>query len=202
MAVGPPVKALLAKGSSARPLQWLIALAYPLLVLAVLPRYGARGLGVLLLAVVAIRWLTGSVSGPRERWLAGLAAAFAALLIAVDGPRLALLYPSGMSLAMAAAFALSIRAEQTLIERFAALAGDPVPPEARGYARALTWVWAGFLTANALVAAALAWRAPLLWWTWYTAAISYGLMGLLVVGELGVRALYKRRLVAQSGPHG
>lgn len=96
-------------------------------------------------------------------------------------------YPAVLSGLVAAVFANSLHRPPSLIERFARLKKPQLPPEGRLYCRKVTWVWTLWLSANALIAAALAvWGSIGLWALW-TGVISYIVMGALFAGEIVLR---------------
>jgi len=98
-----------------------------------------------------------------------------------------------MSVGFSALFAYSLTSKTSLIERFAKMAGTDYAPEAIGYMRKLTLIWAVFLACNAIVAAYTACCMPLKAWTLYNGLIAYFLMGLLSVSELVFRYFFKKK---------
>lgn len=102
-------------------------------------------------------------------------------------------YPVAMSLAFACFFAISLRAETTLIERFARVFVKDIEEHQRQYMRGLTVWWALLLLLNAAVAAYTACCLSLSLWTLYNGAIAYIVFGLFTLGELINRHFYKKR---------
>ncbi len=118
--------------------------------------------------------------------LIGLGLAFAAPITAAK------FYPVAVSLGVAFTFAASLAAPPSLVERLARLREPDLPPEATSYCRKVTWLWAGWLTANGAIAAALAlWASDAVWALW-TGLINYGVSGLLFAGEFAVRYFMRR----------
>ena len=71
---------------------------------------------------------------------------------------------------------------------------EPDLPEAGvRYTRTVTWVWCGFFAVNAGIALWTALATSLETWALYNGLISYGLMGLLLGGELLVRGPVRRQ---------
>ena len=89
-------------------------------------------------------------------------------------------------------FAWSLRRGPPMIERFARMLEDDLPPFTQPYCRRVTELWCVFLAANALAVAVLALAAPLAWWALYTGPIFYLLFGTLLVGELCFRKWWFR----------
>jgi uncharacterized membrane protein len=109
----------------------------------------------------------------------------------VDEPRLLLAMPTLVNLGMLAVFAASLR-DTPMAERFARLQVPDLPPAEQAYCRSVTVVWCAFFALNGAVAATLAVWAPLAWWTLYTGALAYALMGALFAIEYITR-LYRFR---------
>ena len=105
------------------------------------------------------------------------------------------LYPAVMSVSMAALFIGSLWSPPPLIERIARLREPAFPPEGVRYTRALTWVWAVFLLANAAIATWTAIVASRETWALYNGVISYLCIGLLLALEYPVRRWYRARYV-------
>lgn len=102
-------------------------------------------------------------------------------------------YPVAMSLGFACFFAISLRAETTLIERFASVFVKDIEEHQRQYMRGLTVLWALLLLLNAVVAAYTACCLSLSMWTLYNGAIAYIVFGLFTLCELINRHFYKKR---------
>jgi uncharacterized membrane protein len=140
-----------------------------------------------------------------ERHVAGagalalvLAGGGLAALLLLDPSAAALAYPIAVSLATAAIFGLSLVRPPTVIERIARLREPDLAPQGVLYAQRVTLVWTIFLVANAAVSGATAVWGSLATWTLWNGLISYLLMGMLFVGEIGVRRLVRRRYVTVS----
>jgi len=97
------------------------------------------------------------------------------------------LYPVLINAMMLCTFGLSLKVGPPVIERIARLRFPDLPPEGVRYTRKVTQVWCGFFAINGTIAAGLAFWGPWKWWTLYNGAISYALMGVLMLGEWCLR---------------
>lgn len=173
-------------------LQGAFFLAYPFVVY-----FGrARGAGaVLLVLCAALLLLRLRVAGPQLRGLLLQHAAvpvFIAAAVALDSHTLMMLLPALVSLYLLATFAWSLRHGPPMIERFARVIEDDLPPFTHSYCRKITWLWCLFFAGNALVVALLTWAAPLRWWTLYTGLVFYVLLGLVGGAEFLFRKWWFR----------
>ncbi len=182
------------------PSNWLkilatAGMAYPFLVYAGLPYLPGRMLLLVGLVMVLARLLFVRTTEVLALWSAplGVGASVLAVLAVVDPPWGARAYPVVMSLAACGAFAITLRHPPSLIERIARRTEPDLPPQGVRYTRRVTQVWAGFLAANAAVAAAVAAWGTLAQWTLWNGLVSYLLMGALFVGEMLVRRRVRRR---------
>jgi uncharacterized membrane protein len=170
--------------------------AYPLLIYFAHTRLATRAVGALVLALYAVAFLL------RTRGRAGALRALLrqhlplalliALSIATGDRRLLLLLPVMVSGYLFATFAYSLRDGPPMIERFARLVEDDLPPFTLPYCRRVTQGWCVFLAVNAVVVAVLALASPLIWWALYTGPIFYALLGALLLGELCFRKWWFR----------
>ncbi|ARP87059.1 hypothetical protein [Bordetella genomosp. 9] len=158
-------------------------IAYPFAVHAGLQHGAARWIALPL----AVLWLARAMSdegrGMGGRLVPAAAVAFCAAIAFLDDSRLLRWYPVLINAGMAAVFARSLLHGMPVIERLARLRRPDLPAAGVAYTRRVTQVWTAFFVCNGSVAAALALWAPWIWWTWYNGAISYALIGLLIVGE-------------------
>lgn len=180
------------KAASSSLLLGVLGLAYPFLVYGAMGRVPAGALVLVALALVGARFglLHGSALGRALLPPVGGAAVATAALALADSRTATLAYPVLMSLAMAAAFGLSLRRGPVLVQ---VLAGEADPgPQALAYMRKVTWVWFVFLLGNAGASAATLVSGDLSLWTLYNGLVSYGLMGLLFAVEYGVRRWVRR----------
>jgi len=182
----PPLLGRVAAG-----LQAALLVAYPLLVLLAVERFGARGAALLLLALLVPGLVRAVVQGgPQARTAVGLGAAVALLLgiaALLDDTRWMLAYPSLVNGALLAQFAWSLRRGPPTAERFARMQVPDLLPEEVRYCRTVTGVWVAFFAANGAAVTALALWAPRSWWGVYAGGLSYLLVGLLFAAEYVVR---------------
>ena len=171
-----------------------LALGYPIAIYCALlwfePRVIATALVVALLLrrprltlafVSGFSWVSHAVIG------AAFALAVAAAL--VNDEMLLRLYPAGVSIALLAVFALSLRSPPTVIERLARLGRGvaELPPDAVRYTRHVTEVWCAFFALNAAIAVWSAVAASREVWALYNGFLAYVAMSVLFFGERVVR---------------
>jgi uncharacterized membrane protein len=171
-------------------------LGYPFVIYLAYTRLGARGLGVLLLALYGLSMLLRVRGSRAEIGRVGRQHAPLALLIglaiATGNRTVLLLLPLLVSLYLLWTFVASLRSGPPMIERFARIVEDDLPDFTLPYCRGVTVVWCVFMAANSVCIAALAFAAPLSWWALYTGFVFYLLMGSLLAGEFVVRKLWFR----------
>jgi uncharacterized membrane protein len=175
----------------------LCAFAYPVGAYVGLTRLSARPFGLALAAallVVAVLRIRGD-----RREHAVVAARIPLTLIALllfgavlDDRRFVLVLPVLTNAALFAHFAGSLRT-MPIAERFARAQHGELPAGETSYCRSVTLVWCAFFVTNGAITGALGLWAPLAWWTLYTGAISYVLVGLLAAAEYTVRKARFRR---------
>jgi uncharacterized membrane protein len=165
----------------------LAGVAYPFVAYSNLEGGGARWIVLPLAALWLARALTNPAGQPGGRLLPALAVAFCAVVALTHDPRWQLWYPVLINAGMCAVFGASLLRGTPVIEKMARLRHPGLPPHVIVYTRRVTQVWTAFFALNGLTAAALSVWAPLRWWTLYTGAISYVLIGILVAGEWLVR---------------
>jgi uncharacterized membrane protein len=159
-------------------------------------RWATRGVGGILLGLYAASFLLrmrGSAAdlGHLLRQHAAVAVLIVVAIV-LDDRTLLLLLPTLVSLYLLGTFSWSLYDGPPMIERFARMMEDDLPPFTFPYCRRITWVWCGFMAFNAVAAGALALTAPLRWWALYTGLVFYLLMGLLVGAEFCFRKWWFR----------
>ncbi len=96
-------------------------------------------------------------------------------------------YPVMMSAAVSLGFGLSLFRRKTLCEEIAEKMPPHILPDgAEAYCRRLTMFWCAALAVNGAVAVATVFGPRWTWFAW-NCALSYGLMGAVVLGERLVR---------------
>ena len=127
----------------------------------------------------------------RRYWSLGvLAACIAAALIFRQFAFVAW-YPVGMSAFLALAFGLSLFGKPLCLAFAEAMPPHVLPDGAEAYCRKLTALWCFVLVTNGIVATATVFAPKWVWFAW-NCALSYGLMGTVILGE----RLIRRRVFA------
>jgi uncharacterized membrane protein len=171
-------------------------LSYPLILYVAHTRLSARSVGGILLGLYGASMLLRMRGSARDLWqlvrqhLPLLALIGAA--IALANRTLLLLLPMLVSLYLLGTVAGSLRRGPPMIERVARAIEDDLPDFTLPYCRRVTVIWCGFLAANTVLVAALAFFAPLGWWALYTGVLFYGLLGTLLAAEFCVRKWWFR----------
>ena len=171
--------------------------AYPLIVYFGMARLELRTLALLLAALLLPMQLARLTDRQRAHLWAVLPLPLGimgllGLAALVDDHRFILALPVLINLTLLAGFVSSLR-DTPLVERFARMQVEDLPNDEVAYCRRVTVIWSVFLGLNALVCLALALAAPLSWWTLYTGAVAYLLMGLLFASEFLYRKWRFRR---------
>ncbi|MBX3486593.1 MAG: hypothetical protein KF798_01660 [Candidatus Paracaedibacteraceae bacterium] len=104
-----------------------------------------------------------------------------------------LFYPVCMNLIMAFVFGISLIYPPTIIERIARRREPDLDERGVAYTRQVTKVWFGFCLINGMISLFTAVSGNIDLWTLYNGVISYGLMGILFVGEYCVRYHLRRQ---------
>ena len=170
----------------------VLALAYPFAIFWGFTYFGAREVGLILLALnvpfIVLRLRRLDRAARRSLIQAPLIIAALAIVTALfDDIRAVLALPVLINLALWFTFARSLRGDGSIIEHFARLLVSDLSDAERRYCRKVTLVWCVFFVVNAATAAVLALFAPMTWWVLYTGLIAYVLMGLLFTVEIVVR---------------
>ncbi|MEZ9232403.1 hypothetical protein AB4259_15100 [Vibrio amylolyticus] len=172
-------------------------LAYPFAVYFGIDHFGIQIIGVILVALFAIRILSASSAKLKE--LKQLA-----VLTGVTGVTLTLLgilfkqqgwltfYPVIVNLCLFSLFFQSLKQPQTIIERLARLQEPDLPHHGVVYTRKVTKVWCVFFIANASIAFYTCFQSIEVW-TLYNGLVSYLLIGTLFAIEWVVRIWVRRK---------
>ena len=172
-------------------LNTVLMVGSPLAVYVGLTRFSARGVGLLLLALLVPTLVTKFRNATREDlWTVLRVPLTIAVLVAsaavFDDQRLILALPVAINLALLLHFGSSLQSTP-MVERFARMQNPDLTPEQVAYCRTVTLVWCGFFVLNAVVSAFLAVAAPLSWWAAYTGLIAYMAIGTLGASEYMIR---------------
>lgn len=185
-------------GSFAAVLLGTVLVAYPLFVWIGLSQGSPRHVAAILLLVVApiafIRMRRSQRAAMR-----GLAAvplvtvSCLVLSAALDAEGFMLAVPVLINAIFLAVFGWSLRSgAMPMVERFARLQQDDLPPEKQAWCRTWTVIWSVFFVANGSTALVLALlvvadAAPRAWWATYNGLIAYVLMGIMFASEWTMR---------------
>ncbi len=172
--------------------------AYPFGVYFLMGRGSVRVAGLVLAAVLAIRFLARGA--PRLQALAALAigALFAAAVALTNNEVLARLYPVGVSAMMLAVFGVTLLRPPSMAERLARATGAVLDEAGVRYTRTVTVIWCVFFVVNGAVALTTALAGSREAWALYNGLLSYLFAGALLAGERIVRELFIRRHAARA----
>lgn len=186
-----------ARGPAGLALNVALRIAYPAVILGAWFWNAPRYAGCLLFALI---WLqrcvgTGVVSVSLRRltsvdWIvAFMLSAASAAIVWTDSERLLHVYPSLVNLGLLIAFGATLVRGPSMIEKFARIGTPDLSDAAVRHTRRVTQIWCAFFAGNGLFSlyTALYWRREA--WSLYNGAISYGLIGALLVGEIVWRYL-------------
>lgn len=162
-------------------------------------------LGVLL-GVLIIKTFIGVTLGKGQNWglqrrllMSTCLILGSSVVVSIISPHWAfLLYPAVVSGIMGGLFFYSLLVPPCLIGQFALAMRSDVPEEAWGYLSKVTLVWGLFCWMNMTTSLIISCYGTKSLWLFYNGGLSYGLMGLLFVGEYGVRCFYKAQLASSS----
>lgn len=158
------------------------------------PRGGAVALGLLLVPATIVR-LRG-LDRPSIKTVAFVPVVAMTMLFvgaALNRAGFVLAVPTAINAVLFAGFAPTLRQGPPMVERFARIQHEDLTDEEVSWCRSWTIVWCAFFVWNGAVAAALAFLAPVEWWTVYNGLLSYAQMGVLFFGEMVARKLRFRR---------
>ena len=169
----------------------VITVLYPLAIWFGQGKVEPRVLAMLLLLAAAARLPAMKVS-LAARWSAVAALALVGAALWSNALLPLKLYPVLVNLAFLGAFAWSLAAPPSMVERMARLTEPDLPPSGVAYTRVVTQVWCGFFVVNGAIALYTALFSSDAVWSLYNGVIDYLLMGLLFAGEYLVRIRFKR----------
>lgn len=143
------------------------------------------------LLLIPLAWRkAGAMQLPRWALLGATALGLSAVVARRDMP--VLFYPVLVNAAFLTVFGLSLRANQTVIERIARLREPDLPLAAVAYTRKVTIAWCIFFLANSLIALWTTQQSRMIWAV-YNGAISYGLTGLMFACEWIIRQRVRKQ---------
>ena len=178
-------------------LQAILFVAYPLAVWFGLSRFSARGVGLLLLALLVPGLLHNLWHRRRQlREMLSLPLAVGLLIglaVVFDDERFMLAYPTLVNGVLLLQFAWTLRGPTSMVERFARLQVDTLSDAEIVYCRRVTVAWSGFFVVNGAACAAVALLGSRAAWALYTGLLSYLILGVLFAVELTLRKYLFRR---------
>lgn len=167
----------------------VLVIAYPVAVFYGLTHFGARAVSVMVLGLMVPGLAWRFRRADRATFWSMVRVPIAMLLlilggIATDDRRFLLALPVLINAVLLVEFGSTLRAGATpMIERFARMQEPELGPAKIAHCRQWTGRWCAFFLVNGGTAAALALFAPIWWWTVYTGALAYALMGLMFAAE-------------------
>tara|TARA_R110002072_G_scaffold302958_1_gene490376 strand:- start:15545 stop:16114 length:570 start_codon:yes stop_codon:yes gene_type:complete len=181
-------------------LSWSIVLAYPFIVLFGLQLLPLRLLGLLLIALAALRiYLLRSQVGK-----SGLPIVLSSLLLLIamhamiaNDPSWMRFYPVAVNVVMLGMFGGSLRWGPPFVERLARMSEPELPATAIAYTRKVTIVWCLFFAGNGLIAWYTAVFTSFDTWALYNGAIAYALIGTI----FSIEWLIRRRIKKAGSAH-
>ena len=173
-------------------LQVVLKVAYPLMILCAWRWDSPRYIGAALFALLWLqRWAgTGTFATSLRQltatdWcIAGLLSCASAAIVVSSSELLLHLYPSFVNLGLLVAFGATLVRGPSMIEKFARMRNPELGAHAVRYTRRVTQMWCVFFTLNGAFSAytALFWTSAA--WSLYNGLIAYGLIGVLLAGEI------------------
>src|SRR6266702_2557941 len=178
-------------------MQVLLKLAYPALILCAWRWDTPRYVGCMLFAILWLqRWAgSGPIATSLRRlstidWtVVGLLSCASAAIVWTNSELLLRIYPSLVNLGLMIAFGATLVRGPTMIEKFARIGTPNLSEPAIRHTRRVTQIWCAFFLANGVFSLYTALYWPREAWSLYNGAIAYGLIGLLLAGEIAWRYL-------------
>jgi uncharacterized membrane protein len=170
----------------------ILLISYPFLVYFGLQYLEPRYVGLLVLVLLVLRFLTvhKQITWKNLKPLIVITVASSTLclmIMVLNQTTLLRFYPVLINLVLLLIFVSTLIKPPSMIERFARLTNPDLPEQAISYTRIVTLIWCSFLAFNATVAAIISVYATLEIWTLYNGLIAYLLMGLIFIIEYVVR---------------
>ena len=152
--------------------------------------YDVKWLLLVLVALLAMRWLVIDVQG--ERYVVAATMVCVSAIVFFWGEKVGLrFYPVMVSTGFFILFASSLLTSVSFVERLASLRESHLPDKAKAYMRQVTIAWSAFFVINGTIAAYTALWGSEEVWLLYNGLVSYLLMGALAGGEWLLRQKVK-----------
>ncbi|WP_321814952.1 MULTISPECIES: hypothetical protein [unclassified Paraburkholderia] len=176
-------------------LRLLAKLAYPVVILCAWRWDSPRLVGVMLLVLLWLQRVagTGAIAAQLRKltpvdWGVAITLNLASVAIVFTNSELIMrLYPAFVNLGLLVAFGATLVKGPSMIEKFAQRNFPEPPAHIVRYTRRVTQVWCAFFAVNGVFSAWTALDWPVRLWSLYNGAIAYGLIGVLIVGEIAWR---------------
>lgn len=170
----------------------LLLLAYPVGVYFGLHYLEPRALGLLLLILIAARFILARKRLNRANLVSLLPVTVATtllclLILVFNETSMVRLNPALVNLVLLLTFGYTLYNPPSMIERLARVSGSQIAGPAIAYTRNVTAVWCLFFLLNGAAALYTCFFASLETWTLYNGLIAYILVGLLFLAEYCVR---------------
>jgi len=163
-----------------------LSVCYPFMVYWGLHYYDVKWLLLILLVLLAMRWLVIDAQG--ERYVVAATIVCVSAIVFLWGEKVGLkFYPVMVSAGFFVLFTSSLFTSMSFVERLARLRESHLSEKAMAYMRQVTIAWCVFFVLNGMVAAYTALWGSEEVWVLYNGLISYLLMGVLAGGEWLVR---------------
>ncbi|HEY3598065.1 MAG TPA: hypothetical protein VGL08_11220 [Paraburkholderia sp.] len=181
-------------------------LAYPLVILCAWRWDAPRYAGAMLFALVCLQRVggTGAFATSLRRFsavdwcVAGLLGCASGAIVVTDSELLLRIYPSLVNLGLLIAFGATLVRGPSMIEKLARMRTPELGAHAIRYTRRVTQIWCAFFVLNGAFSLYTALFWPRDAWALYNGAIAYGLIGVLLIGEIVWRYLIVLPRAARS----
>lgn len=169
----------------------ILALTYPFLIWFSLTHWGTRTSALLLLVLavpVAVRRKLHQKTGIGVVF-GQIVGVFLLVLLTLITEQAVFLQqlPVLISLFLFVTFVVTLYRPPPMIERYARIIDGDLSPAEQEHCRKTTYVWIGFLLANAIVAECLALFSTYENWAWYSGGVAYLFIGLIFSVEYVIR---------------
>lgn len=174
----------------------IVVLAYPLLIYLGVNRVGPGIFALVLLVMAAVRYRLSEQKNKKiQLLLLACVGVYSAAVALLDSTQALLFYPTVTNLGAALMFGLSLFERETIIERFAKMAGNEITENAKRYTWKLTLLWVCLLCTNAVFTAYSALFFSFDAWALYNGLLAYLIFGLFG----GLEYIYRQYYIKKYG---